>query len=294
MLLKQIRYFVTVVECGSFTEAAEKCFISQSAISQQIQALEKELGVTLLRRENRKFTLTCAGEHFYRRSVLLAAELDKLCQETRRIDKGGDYILRVAYLKGYGGVEFQQATAKFVARHPDIRVDVKSGNHEDLYDLIRNERVDLVLNDQRRAFSDEYVNEVLTTIGCRIEIGARNPIARLEQVNVDDLDNVPCILISSNEQRDTEARYYREIYGIRSTFVFAENLEEARLMVLGGRGFLPVEGGVPPAQYGEAIACRPLCRKGKPIQRNYCAFWRVDNSGYYVEEFAEILKKEFC
>lgn len=44
MLLRQIKYFVTVVDTGSFTEAAEECFISQSTISQQILSLEKELG----------------------------------------------------------------------------------------------------------------------------------------------------------------------------------------------------------------------------------------------------------
>ena len=54
MLLRQMRYFVTVVECNSFTEAAERCFISQSAISQQIQSLEKELGIELIHRQNRR------------------------------------------------------------------------------------------------------------------------------------------------------------------------------------------------------------------------------------------------
>ena len=46
-----MKYFTAVVECGSFTEAAEQCYISQSAISQQIRALEKELGVELIHRE---------------------------------------------------------------------------------------------------------------------------------------------------------------------------------------------------------------------------------------------------
>lgn len=55
--MRQIKYFCTIVEEGSFTEAAEKCFISQSAISQQIQSLEKELGVKLIKRENRRFLL---------------------------------------------------------------------------------------------------------------------------------------------------------------------------------------------------------------------------------------------
>ena len=65
-MLKQIKYFQAVGCCNSFSEAAEECFISQSAISQQIEALERELGVALLKRENRRFSLTPAGEHFYR------------------------------------------------------------------------------------------------------------------------------------------------------------------------------------------------------------------------------------
>lgn len=69
LLLKQMQYFVSVVECNSFTEAAERNYISQSAISQQIMALESELGIKLLVRENRKFSLTPAGEYFYRKSL---------------------------------------------------------------------------------------------------------------------------------------------------------------------------------------------------------------------------------
>lgn len=75
-MLKQIRYFQAVVRCKSFSQAAEECFISQSAISQQIQTLERELGVTLLHRENRKFSLTPAEEHFYQKSLLLTADFE--------------------------------------------------------------------------------------------------------------------------------------------------------------------------------------------------------------------------
>ena len=292
-MLKQIKYFQTVVRAGSFSEAAEQCYISQSAISQQIQALERELGVVLLKRENRRFSLTPAGEHFYRKSLILIADLERLCRETVGIARGEDYTLRIGYIKGYGGAEFQKAVVEFTAKHPDVPLDMKTGNHEDLYELLRTDQVDLVLNDQRRAFSDEYVNIVLSEIGCNIEISSRNPIGALECVNVDDLRNTPCILVASKQQRENEESHYHEIYGIDSEFVFAENLEEARLMVVSGRGFLPIEGGSAPMQFAETIARRPLCRNGKPIRRNYCAFWKVNNSGYYIEEFAEILKAQF-
>ena len=292
-MLKQIKYFHAVVRLGSFSEAAEQCYISQSAISQQVQALERELGVTLLKRENRHFSLTPAGEHFYRQSLLFMADFDRLCKETKQIAQGDDFVLRVGYTKGYGGAEFQRAVAEFTAKYPDVPIDMKNGNHEDLYEMLRGGQADLVLNDQRRAFSDEYVNTVLTVINCYIEISARNPIAGLDYVNVGDLRNTPCILVASKEQQENERSYYHEIYGIESQFIFAENLEEARLMVVSGKGFLPIEGGEAPAQFAETVARLPLCRNGKPISRNYCAFWKVDNSGYYVEEFAEILKAQF-
>ena len=96
-MLNQVRYFQAVVRCGSFTEAAEECHISQSAISQQIKALEQELGVELLVRANRKFELTPAGEHFYKKSLILMADYDRLVQDTVRISRKDHPELRIGY-----------------------------------------------------------------------------------------------------------------------------------------------------------------------------------------------------
>lgn len=73
MLFRQMEYLQAVVECGSFYAAAEKCHVSQSAISQQIKKLEDELGVQLLDRHNRTFSLTNAGDIFTARASLSAA-----------------------------------------------------------------------------------------------------------------------------------------------------------------------------------------------------------------------------
>ena len=292
-MLKQMKYFQAVVRCRSFTEAAEECFISQSAISQQIQALEHELGVKLLNRENRKFSLTPAGEHFYKKSLILVADFEKLCHETVRIAKKENAELRIGYLKGYGGQEIRLAVAEFSEKYPDVSVHIRNGNHEELYDALRSGAVDLVLNDQRRAFSDEYVNSVLTTSECCIEIAARNPLSSLACVETEELKNIPCILVASADQQENERIYYQEIVGIRGEILFAENLEEARLWVIGGKGFMPVEGRGNAPDFAPALCRIRLTRKGKAIRRKYCAFWKTDNSGYYIEEFAEILKSKF-
>ena len=292
-MIKQIKYFQAVVRCKSFTEAAEECFISQSAISQQIQALEHELGVKLLNREKRKFSLTPAGEYFYQKSLVLIADFESLCHETVRVANKDHAELRIGYLRCYGGQEFRLAVAEFSEKYPDVSVQIINGNHEDLYDALRSGGVDLVLNDQRRAFSDEYVNFVLTTSECYIEIAARNPLASLESIELDDLKNIPCILIASPEQQNNERIYYQEIVGIKGDFLFAENMEEARLWVIGGKGFMPIEGGENEPGFAATLRRVLLTRKGKPIKRNYCAFWKTDNSGYYIEDFADILKSKF-
>ena len=292
-MLKQLKYFQSVVRLNSFSAAAEENFISQSAISQQIQALERELGFQLLERKNRTFTLTPAGEYFYQKSLILTADYERMCNEAAKIAKGDRASLKIGYLRCYTGAEFHRALALFSEKHPDVEVSVAYGNHEELYGLLRNEGADIVLNDQRRAFSDEYVNLILTTCRSYIEVSSHSPLAQTECISPSELKNTPCILVASDAQQETEQEYYRDVIGFRGEFLYAENLEEARLMVIGRKGFLPMEGTGQAAPAGTSIVRIPLTRGEEPIMRNYCAFWKKDNSGYYVEEFAELLKAEF-
>jgi DNA-binding transcriptional LysR family regulator len=291
-MLRQLKYFQSVVRCGSFTEAAAECHISQSAISQQVQTLEQSLGVSLLKRGNRTFTLTPAGEYFYQKSLLLTADFEKLCRETAQIARQQDDQLRVGYLKGYAGSQFRNAVAEFSTEFPDVSVQIIHGNHEELYDALRSGQVDLVLSDQRRAFSDEYVNLVLTTSECFVEISERNPFAGQVSVEISELRDIPCVLVASHGQQENERAYYQDVVGLRGEFLFAENLEDARLQVLGGKGFLPVEGEGA-MQLGTTLRRIPLMRNGKPIKRTYCVFWKADHASDPIERFAKILKSEF-
>lgn len=291
-MIRQIRYFQSVVRNNSFSEAAEDCHISQSAISQQIKALENELGFPLLERHNRKFELTPAGEHFYKKSLILIADYEQMCSEAAKIARGDEAVLKIGYLRSHNSPEVHQALEEFSEKYPRVDLQMLYGNHEELFDLLRTGGADLVLNDQRRAFSEEYVNLILAAHKMYIELAARNPVAELPSVTVQELKNIPCILVSSKEQRSIEQDFYQTVIGIQGEILYAENLEEARLMVISGQGFLPVEGNGP-AAFGTSIRRVPLYRGEEQITRNYCLFWKKDNSGYYVEEFADILKHKF-
>lgn len=293
MLFRQIEYLQAVIESGSFYQAAEKCNVSQSAVSQQIIKLEEELGVKLLDRHNRTFSLTPAGEHFYRKSLVLASDIEQMKRETKRIACNDNAILRIGYYKGYHGNELSEAVADFSSKYPAVEVKIMAGSHEELYRAMENYKVDLVLNDQRRAFSDMYHNEILSESQMYIEISNRNPLSHLNKIELAELKNTPCILVINPAGRQEEQSYYEDIIGIKGDFLFADSIQEASLKIITGQGYMPVDVIGNQTWFDTTIARIPLARNGEPVRKTYCAFWRKDNSGYYIEEFGEILKSMF-
>lgn len=293
MLFKQIEYFQAVVESGNFYLAAEKCCISQSAISQQIKKLEDELGVKLLDRHNRTFSLTKAGEHFYRKSLVITEDVSRMIRETRRIADDSGAVLRLGYYEGYYGSELSEAAAEFSQKYPTVNIQITIGSHEELYEALENDAVDLVLNDQRRAFSGAYNNVILSQSTAYIEISTRNPLSRLNVVETEELKNIPCILVANENSHEEERRYYEKIVGLKGDYIFAGSVQEARLKIVTGQGYMPVDVIGEQKWFDTAVSRIPLVRNSEPVTKTYCAFWRKDNSGYYIEEFADILKEKF-
>ncbi len=124
MLFKQMQYFISIVKNNSFTEAAEENYISQSAISQAIKSLEDELGVKLLKRSNRSFTLTNAGEYFYKQSLILIDEVDRIEHNIKKIATQKNDVLKIGYINNYSGLEIYNAIMKFAEIYPNIDIEV--------------------------------------------------------------------------------------------------------------------------------------------------------------------------
>lgn len=293
MLLKQMKYFITVVDYQSFTEAAQQLYISQSAISQQIKALEQELGVDLLKRENRQFSLTPAGEYFYRHGKVLLDEIEVFKEETVRRGEDSELSMIVGYPKNFRSIEFHQAIAQFNEIYPEVNISIVSGTHEELFEYLIHQQLDIKISEQRRAFHEDYYNYELKYSHCYVEISKKNPLSNKETLSVEDLKDISCILVVSKGYEDSEREFYEKTLGISHRFLYAESLEQARLMVLSNRGYLLVDqlGELPKESIG--IARVPLYRQGKLIQRNYFACWNKNKTNYYIEEFASLLRKLF-
>ena len=95
--IRQLRYFVEIVESGSFSAAAERLFVAQSALSRQIKELETLLQTPLFERTARQPRLTAAGEAFYPRARNLLGELHKASELATQVGHGQLGTLRLSH-----------------------------------------------------------------------------------------------------------------------------------------------------------------------------------------------------
>ena len=285
---RQMRYYIAVVETNSFFEAGELCHISQSAISQQIKALEEELQVQLLERHGRKFTVTPAGRYFYEQARKQVQALDSTLREVRRVASGEYQRLRVGVLNGFSRRIIQKTVQNFTTSHPHVRLSLTTGTHEELFHPVNEGSLDIVINDQWRALSDHYINEELMEQPLFALLRQDDPLTAASRVTMEDMRDRLCILVTSPEQRENEAAHWRDVMGLQSSFLFADNVEEACMNAAAGIGFYPCDADMP-TDGGTMLL--PLYRGEAPLTRKIFAFWPESSDSSLQWEFAEVLQQ---
>ena len=145
MELQQLRYVVAVAEERSFTRAAERHFVVQSALSHQINALERELGVRLFARTSRKVELTAAGEAFVpgARASLEAAERAATDAAAATGQIRGD--LTIGMIPTVTAVDVPAALREFRRAHPAVRIRLRGGGSDEFIAAIAAGAMDIAI-----------------------------------------------------------------------------------------------------------------------------------------------------
>lgn len=143
MDLQQLRYVVAVADTLNFTRAAERCQVVQSSLSHRIAALEREVGVRLFARSSRRVELTGAGEAFLvgARECLAAAE--RAVADAAAATGVVRGRLAVGVIVTTAAVDVPELLQRYRARHPDVRVVLRSGRSDDLAAAIRSGELDI-------------------------------------------------------------------------------------------------------------------------------------------------------
>lgn len=143
MELRQLRYLEAVTRHRHFTRAADELHVAQSALSQQVARLERELGMTLLQRTTRSVEMTDAGELVARRARAILAEADALRADVdalRGLTRGR---VRIGALLFGGQLDIPVLLASFIDRYPDVDVGLREGTVQRMLEMLMTGSLDL-------------------------------------------------------------------------------------------------------------------------------------------------------
>jgi DNA-binding transcriptional LysR family regulator len=186
--LRQIRCFVIVAERSSFTAAAEELHIAQQAVSQQIKALERTLGVTLLQRTSRKVQLTPEGVVFLADARRLLASADRAVNRVQAAARGEAGKVRLAYTltTAYDTVPTMLATANDLA--PQLKIDAREVFGGDLVDLFDAEQFDLAVA-PKTSYPRGLRQRLIRQETFRLAVAEDHPLVSREQVPLSALQH---------------------------------------------------------------------------------------------------------
>jgi len=132
--IEELRAFVTIVETGSLTQAADRLGIAVSAVSRRLRDLELRLGAALIQRSTRRLYLNETGQLFFERCKAILSDLEDAQQEVSNAGGSLSGVLRVSAPLSFGVAHMSSAIAQFMHANPEIRIEM------DLSD----KRVDLI------------------------------------------------------------------------------------------------------------------------------------------------------
>lgn len=145
MNLRQFRYFVSIVDSGSLSKAAEVLYIAQPSLSQQITAMENDLGVPLLVRNSKGVSATQAGQVFYRHARQMLRQLEQLKSEVSFAGTAEVGEVRLGLPTSVAAILSLSLYNALERAHPGIRLNLIEGMSGNLGDLLANGRIDLAI-----------------------------------------------------------------------------------------------------------------------------------------------------
>lgn len=200
MELRQIKYFLEIVRCASFGQAAERLHVTQPALSKSIRNLEQSLGVMLLERHPVGVVPTEYGKVFLEFAALITGEVDRALEEIAQLKGTGRGIVRV----GAGATMMQylipQAVRAFVANDDSAVVTFRQGLRDELIASLRRNEVDIVIGSIGGMSHDEDFRQEVVLHDEIVVVANRNhPLAAREVVQIAEFANYKWVLPDGTE-----------------------------------------------------------------------------------------------
>ncbi|MEA4895835.1 MAG: LysR family transcriptional regulator [Oscillospiraceae bacterium] len=291
MDLEQLKIFITVVDSGSFTKAAELMYISHSTTSRNVSALEDALGTGLLDRGSRGLSLTPAGKLLYSEGKLLLEEAEELDNRIKSVGRGESGRLSIASASLYSG-EMNEIYRDFCSRWPGVVMAVHNNELSEVHSLVAKGEVDLGVTfsySMPKNRDDFELCDVAEEKFC-VVCAETHPLAKRKSVVISELRKESYVGVG--EQRSGFARRLEEeAFGEKpeQAAMSAPTLESLFLQVRNGCGISLVPY---PMAREHGKNCSLLDVEDADTRFQIVVFWRKDNDNPSLPLFTGLLAEK--
>ena len=202
MTIIQLEYLLAVANCGSFSMAAEHCFVTQPSLSMQIKALEEELGVVLLDRSKKPVIPTEAGEVVLEQVRETLKEYNSIREVVAEMKGEISGKLRLGVIPTIAPYLLHKFIPEFVRRYPHVEIEIREMVTADIIEALRRDQIDAAIVAsgtcpegivEHDMFSDRFF----------LYVSPSNPLYERSNVRIEDIDMKDLILLSpGNCMRD--------------------------------------------------------------------------------------------
>lgn len=213
MNIKHLAHLLALADTGSFSRAAEKLFITQSALSRSIQSLEGDLGGKVMDRIGKRNELTPLGLDVVARARHIVRDAAELRQSAKLLQGGGSAAISVGLGSGPAALLMVPLMCA-AARMPNMRVAVTQGPVELQILQLRSRQLDAMVVDMRRVIPTADLNiESLVELRAGFVVRANHPLAGNKTVSLPDVLRYP---VASTPLSDEVARLMVDQYGLQA------------------------------------------------------------------------------
>ena len=297
MTTNQLKYFITAAECLNFTEAAKQHYISQTAITQHMQALEEDLEIKLFDRQKRKVSLTPAGQVFLTEARMILERNQAAITRTRKAAEGISGNLNIGYVKGQENTNFGQRLKEFSLSNPSIAFYIYREAHLDLLLDMEEGKLDAAVNICYKTTNIEGFKSLhVATQKLYAVLPATHPYAQLSVLSRYDLRNENFLLTKFYDnprakkydyiipQKFAEAGFVPKIVGKSS------DIETLMLLVAAGIGItIAPESAIKYVRQSSDLVFIPLVGEYEHV--DIMVIWREDNQNPALPVFIDVLRK---
>ncbi len=229
----QLRYFLAVVETGSFTKAAKRVFVTQPTLSAGIKKLESDLGSQLFDRTSKRVFLTESGTRFvpHAKSILYQLNLAEADIKSTGLSR----ILRLGALMTIPSAVIGNILAAFNREITGLIVELFEGTEQEIQNRLDEGKIDIALTIIRPTLKQAH--EPLYKEGYSVAVADHHPLAKHSPIHPAEFAGEPTIVRSRCEILSETSRFFTD-HNVRPRLVYNTNLDERALnMVAAGVGF---------------------------------------------------------